>query len=143
MPAPINNKFAEKWTKATVNDVLDEMIEVIKERDKAGRPIYSITKLLGLTGLYNRFPHYMREKFGKEKELMNKLDYIYTIVEGNLYERGIEDPDVNAGLVQFGLKAFHKRFDEQHINLKSDNKNTQEGEITINFEPSNGIKKDE
>lgn len=134
-----NNSFATKWTIKAANDKLDEMIDIlIKSEDKDKKPIYSISKLLSKCGLYNRFPSYLREKFGDNEKIMNKLDYIFTTTEANLFEKGINDHRTNGALVQFGLRAFHQRYDEQHINLNSNHS----GEINVNLIPSKGLEDD-
>lgn len=135
----VGNSFNQKWNKENVNEKLDEMIELMEERNDTKKPIYSISKLLSEVKSYNRFPSYLREKFGNDEEIMNKLDYIYTTTEANLFEKGIDNTRVNGALVQFGLRAFHKRFDEQHINLK----NEHTGDISITFVPPKDDSEDE
>lgn len=129
----VGNTFSKKWDENSVNEKLDEMVSLLNDT-----PIYSISKLLSLVKLYTAFPNYIRTKFSTSDEIINKLDYIYTTVEANLFEKGIENHRVNGALIQFGLRAFHSRYDEQHINLK----NEHSGDISINFIPPTNVDND-
>lgn len=129
MAAPKNTINKYKNTRKALNDMLDKMIEHLKENTDVIN-ILDLTTYFSITNKW--FSNIIKSVDGRpwQREIENKINIIYDIVEKRRLEKG--EKATNAAWHIFILKAYHRKVEEVH--LKTENKNENSGEIKISID---------
>lgn len=130
MPAPKKNVNDVKNTRKALNELLDKMTDHLKENPDVIN-ILDLTTHFNITNKYFSNITAMIEGKPWQKEIKNKIDAIYDIVESRRLKKG--ENASNTAWHIFLLKAYHKKVEEQHIFTKNENKDEISGGLNINI----------
>jgi len=123
-----NNTAREKWTEEVVKRRLKKMLKRLKADED--NEICALIILAEKEGLYLDWFNHMRTKFKDNSVIIELMDQVVTQTESKLFGRALRR-EVDSYVALFGLKAYYKRVDRQHILTENDNKN--DGKLDINF----------
>lgn len=99
MPAPKENKNAEKWTVKTAMDALNRIEQECKKED-----CYYLLTALVECGLYSEVWTYWKEKFSSDKVVFQTIKRIEDYLEQKLVKAGLKG-DVNVTAFIFVAKC--------------------------------------
>lgn len=120
----IINNF--KTNRKALNDTLDDMIEHLEKYEDVINVI-DLTSHFNMTNKYFSLISKSLENTTWKKEIIDKVDIIYDIVERRRLKKG--ETSRNPAWDIFILKAYHRKVEEQHI--KTENKTENSGELNI------------
>ncbi len=120
------NTASEKWTADVVKKRLKRMLRLL-QNDKDGE-ICALIILAQKENLYLDWFNHMRTKFKDNSEIIEMFDMVQAKTEGRLFEKALKR-EVDSYVALFGLRAYYKRADKQHI-IRDDK---TEGTLDINL----------
>lgn len=113
MPAKKNNKYAEKWPKASVLYHLENIYNDVRDNK-----IFYLGVALANEELYADIWQYWLEKWGKDEEVFRLTKRIEAKLEANLISQSAHNK-INATIAIFVLKNKYKWSDKQEIDHTS------------------------
>lgn len=107
MPAPIGNKYAEKWTR-------EATLEKLRELDSAVDATVYIGEGLAVIGLYHEWFSYVADKFKDDAEVFHIIKNIVQKYESRLVKKTLLG-DYNPTMAIFTLKNKHEWKDKSEV----------------------------
>lgn len=126
----LGNQWRLKWTEESVTELLIESIDFLNNNVE----VKTLVRLAEKMGVWTGWFLQQKQKFNKNKEIVQLVDRIYTIIESRLLNSALNN-QTNSAVSIFALKSYHERIEKQYI--QTDNKNNNSGEININIKRIN------
>lgn len=135
MPAPAGNKYNEKWTLETTNELFDKILTYIEDNKKCR----SISEAIVEVGEYEELVMYLEKKFAGEdfKSIKKARD----ICKNRLVNQGL-DGEANTTMAIFILKNNHGFKDKTDV-TSGDKPIESIQPVTIKFIDTNEDEEDE
>ena len=105
MPAPINNKYALKWTEETVHATLSKI-----EADVLNPDMLYIGSVMVKQSLSRKLWSYWKEVYIDNDEIIERMMRVEAIIEARLFDAALKG-EVNGTMAIFALKCNHQWYD--------------------------------
>lgn len=102
MAAELGNKYAEKWTRDAVLEILAQILELSKDKK-----VFYIGSALAKVGLYHEWYSYVADKFKDDIEVFHTIKNIDQVFEAKLVDNTLEG-ELNPTMAIFTLKNKHE-----------------------------------
>ena len=112
MSAPIENKFAEKWTLDKTIELLNNMLNILIQDETI---LFSGT-LAVKAGIYRQLIEYLTDKFFDNEQVFDTIKKINTIIESRIVQSAMGN-QINVTMSIFTLKNNYNWKDKQETEL--------------------------